>query len=55
MAGLREEDRVGTGIDDLRSTSAALFDRGTAFTENKHKRASDPARKAAGNVLLKLK
>lgn len=34
-AGLREEDRVGTGIDrPLESTSASLFERGTVFTEN---------------------
>lgn len=36
-AGLREEDRVGTGIDrPLESTSASLFERGTVFTENSH-------------------
>lgn len=35
--GLREEDRVGTGIDrPLESTSASLFERGTAFTKNRH-------------------
>lgn len=35
--GLREEERVGTGIDrPLESTSASLFERGTVFTENSH-------------------
>lgn len=35
--GLREDDRVGTGIDrPLESTSASLFERGTVFTENSH-------------------
>lgn len=35
--GLREEDRVGTGIErPLESTSASLFERGTPFTENRH-------------------
>lgn len=35
--GLREEDRVGTGIDrPLESTSASLFERGTALTANRH-------------------
>lgn len=34
--GLREEDRVGTGNDlPLESTSLSLFERGTAFPENK--------------------
>lgn len=34
--GLREEERVGTGIDrPLESTSASLFERGTVFTANK--------------------
>lgn len=34
--GLREEDRVGTGIDRLlESTSASLFERGTVFTKKK--------------------
>lgn len=33
-AGLREEERVGTGIDrPLESTSMSLFERGTAFAE----------------------
>lgn len=35
--GLREEDRVGTGIDrPLESTSTSLFERGTVFTENRY-------------------
>lgn len=35
--GLREEERVGTGIDrPLASTSASLFERGTTFTEDRH-------------------
>ncbi len=35
--GLREEDRVGTGIErPLESTSSSLLERGTAFTENRH-------------------
>lgn len=35
--GLREEDRVGTGIDRLlESTSTSLFERGTVFTENRN-------------------
>lgn len=34
--GLREEDRVGTGIDrPLELTSASLFERGTVFTKNR--------------------
>lgn len=34
VVGLREEDRVGTGIDRaLESTAASLFERGTGFTE----------------------
>ena len=34
--GLREEERVGTGIDrPLESNSASLFERGTPLTENR--------------------
>lgn len=36
--GLREEDRVGTGIDrPLELTSASLFERGTVFTKNRQR------------------
>lgn len=35
--GLREEERVGTGMErPLESTSASLFERGTDLTENGH-------------------
>lgn len=36
--GLREEERVGTGMErPLESTSASLFDRGTDLTEQMEK------------------
>lgn len=35
--GLREEDRVGTGIErPLELTSASLLERGTVLAENSH-------------------
>ena len=35
--GLREEERVGTGIErPLESISASLLERGTALTGNRH-------------------
>lgn len=37
LVGLREEDRVGTGIVRPReSTCMSLFERGTVFAVNKH-------------------
>lgn len=35
--GLREDDRIGTGIEQpLESTSFSLFERGTALTGNRN-------------------
>lgn len=36
VEGLREEDRVGTGIEQpFESTSMLLFERGTVFTDKR--------------------
>lgn len=42
LQGLREDDRVGTGIErPLESTSASLFERGTVLTTKQKKPHGD--------------